>query len=130
MQDSGGEPDLIIDEAGDWLYVDCCPESPPRRSLCYDSAALNARKEHKPAGDVVSSALEMGARLLDEQQYFRLQEYGEFDLKTSSWIHTPEAVRSLGGALFGDRRYNRVFVFHNGAESYYGSRGFRVFVRI
>ena len=112
------------------LFVDCSPETPAlRRSLCYDRAALDERKEHRPAGDAVSAAASMGAELLTEDEYRYLQGLGEFDLKTSSWIRTPEPVRALGGALFMDRRYGRVFVYHNGASSYYGVRGFRASVR-
>lgn len=128
MEATGGEPDVIgRDEAtGRFIFCDCSPESPPgRRSLCYDRAALDARKENKPAGSAVETAAAMGVELLSEEQYRALQRLGEFDVKTSSWIATPEDVRALGGALFGDRRYGRVFVYHNGAPSYYAARGFR-----
>jgi len=128
MESSGGEPDVIGVDAttGQFLYCDCSPESPEgRRSLCYDKDALDSRKENKPAGSVLQMAAEMGVELLTEQQYRTLQELGEFDLKTSSWLATPESIRSLGGALFCDRRYGQVFVYHNGAQSYYAARGFR-----
>lgn len=128
MERTGGEPDVIACDrkAGTVTFCDCSPESPKgRRSLCYDRAALDARKEHKPGGNVVETAAAMGIELLTEAQYRQLQQLGEFDLKTSSWIVTPPAIRKLGGALFGDRRYDQVFVYHNGAESYYAARGFR-----
>lgn len=130
---SGGEPDVIgYDPATDeYLFVDCSPESPKgRRSLCYDRAALDARKEHKPKSSALDMAEELGIELLDEEMYRKLQELGEFDTKTSSWLLTPAPVRELGGALYGDRRYNRVFIYHNGAESYYASRGFRGLLRV
>jgi len=133
MEASGGEPDVIGDDnsTGQVIYCDCSAESPPgRRSLCYDDAALNARKENKPRGSVVQVAATMGVELLSEAQYRALQQLGEFDTKTSSWIATPEDVRSLGGALFCDRRYGRVFVYHNGAQSYYAARGFRSLLRV
>jgi hypothetical protein len=132
MESSGGEPDVIgRDEAtGALLFCDCAPETPSgRRSLCYDDEALHARKENKPAGSAVGMALRLGVELLTEAQYRALQQLGEFDLKTSSWIATPDDVRRLGGALFCDRRYGRVFVYHNGAQSYYAARGFRGLVR-
>lgn len=126
MERSGGEPDVVSSSGGELLFVDCAPESPAgRRSLCYDRAALDARKANKPAGSAVELAATMGARLLTEAEYRHLQTLGEFDTKTSSWIDTPVAVRRLGGALFCDRRYGQVFVYHNGAESYYAARGFR-----
>jgi len=128
MEASGGEPDVIVHdpEAATILFCDCAAESPTgRRSLCYDGAALGARKEAKPRGSAAEMAAAMGATLLNEAQYQMLQELGEFDLKTSSWLDTPPALRSRGGALFGDRRYGRVFVYHNGAQSYYAARGFR-----
>jgi hypothetical protein len=128
MERSGGEPDVVgVDEAsGGFVICDCSKESPVgRRSLCYDRAALDARKENRPEGSVVETAAKMGVELLDEEAYRALQRLGEFDLKTSSWIATPKDVRSLGGALFCDRRYGRVFTYHNGAQSYYASRGFR-----
>lgn len=128
MEDSGGEPDVIAkDGASDsFTFCDCSAESPAgRRSLCYDNAALAARKENKPPGSVEQVAADLGVTLLTEQQYRALQELGEFDLKTSSWIATPADVRALGGALFCDRRYGRVFTYHNGVQSYYAARGFR-----
>ncbi len=109
-----------------YLFIDCATECPKeRRSLCYDREALDGRKENKPANSVVDMATEMGIELLDEEQYRALQQFGEFDLKTSSWVKTPEKIRKLGGAVFCDRRYDTVFLYHNGAESYYGARGFR-----
>ncbi len=127
MERTGGEPDLM----GEDLFVDCSPESPEdRRSLCYDQQALDERKEHKPEGSAVSRASEMGVELLTEEQYRQLQTLGEFDLKTSSWLKTPDEVRKHGGSIFGDRRYDRVFVYHNGAQSYYASRGFRSCIRV
>ena len=128
MEDSGGEPDVIAHEAatGQLLFVDCATESPAgRRSLCFDAAALQARKANPPAGSAADLAADMGIALLDEADYQALQALGEFDLKTSSWLATPPALRALGGALFGDRRYGRVFTYHNGASSYYAARGFR-----
>jgi hypothetical protein len=128
MEATGGEPDVIGHDAagGRFVFCDCAPESPAgRRSLCYDGEALNARKENKPEGSAMEMALAMGIELLTEEQYRALQRLGEFDLKTSSWIATPPAVRALGGALFCDRRYGQVFVYHNGAQSYYAARGFR-----
>lgn len=133
MEQSEGEPDVIgIDaETGAFIFCDCAAESPKgRRSLCYDQEALNARKLNKPADSVVEVARRMGVELLDEEAYRKLQEVGRFDMKTSSWLRTPAAVRDLGGALFGDYRYGRVFIYHNGAESYYGARGFRGLVHI
>ena len=133
MEASGGEPDVMgRDEAsGQYLFCDCSAESPAeRRSLCYDRAAWNARKEAKPQGSAAEAAAEMGVELLDEAQYRALQALDEFDLKTSSWLATPADVRALGGALFGDRRYGRVFVYHNGAQSYYAARGFRGLLRV
>ena len=132
MEASGGEPDVIAeDESGHITFCDCSAESPAgRRSLCYDQDALAARKEHKPPGSAVEMAADMGIDLLTEQQYRELQQLGEFDTKTSSWIRTPAGVRSLGGALFCDRRYGRVFVYHNGAQSYYAARGFRGLLRV
>jgi Protein of unknown function (DUF4256) len=117
MEDTGGEPD-VVSSGDEYLWVDCAPESPTgRRSLCYDDVALASRKENKPKGSAVAMAADMGIELLTEEQYRDLQKLGEYDLKTSSWIATPEAVRALGGALFSDRRYDRVFTYHNGAES-------------
>lgn len=128
MEASGGEPDLVgVDAAsGAFVFCDCAAESPAgRRSLCFDRAALDARKAHRPAGSAIESARSIGVSLLTEAQYRALQQLDEFDRKTSSWIVTPDEVRQRGGALFGDRRYGRVFVYHNGAESYYAARGFR-----
>lgn len=127
MERSGGEPDVIgRDPAGGVVFCDCAAESPAaRRSLCYDPQALEERKEAKPKGSAAGLAAAMGVELLTEAQYRGLQELGEFDTKTSSWIQTPAEVRALGGAIFADRRYGRVFVYHNGAQSYYASRGFR-----
>ena len=133
MEITGGEPDVVsYDEKTDkYLYVDCAAESPKaRRSLCYDHEALESRKEHKPANSAVEMATDMGIELLTEEQYRALQQLGAFDLKTSSWINTPPAIRKLKGALFCDRRFNTVFVYHNGAESYYAGRGFRGCLRI
>lgn len=132
MEDSGGEPDVIgRDGEGRLLFCDCSPESPKgRRSLCYDREALDARKERKPASSALEEAAAMGIELLDEEQYRALQALGEFDRKTSSWIVTPADVRALGGALFADRRYGRVFVYHNGAQSYYAARGVRGLRRV
>lgn len=127
MEESGGEPDVIgKDENGRIAFCDCSPETPlGRRSLCYDEAALAARKENKPQGSALGMAAAMGVELLTEEQYRALQQLGEFDLKTSSWIATPPEVRKLGGALFCDRRYGKVFTYHNGVQSYYAVRGFR-----
>ncbi len=126
MEETGGEPDVTGTEDGGYIFCDCSAETPKgRRSLCYDPEALESRKEHKPKGSALAMAADMGVELLTEEQYFRLQSLGNFDTKTSSWIQTPDEVRKLGGAIFGDRRFGRVFVYHNGAESYYGVRGFR-----
>lgn len=133
MEASGGEPDVIGVDAttGALTFCDCAPESPAeRRSLCYDDEALAARKANRPAGSAVAAAAAMGIALLDEAHYAALQALGEFDTKTSSWILTPADVRARGGALFGDRRYGRVFTYHNGAESYYAARGFRGLVQV
>jgi Protein of unknown function (DUF4256) len=133
MEMTGGEPDVIgFDKKTDeYVFYDCSAESPKgRRSVCYDHEALEKRKEHKPGNSAVEMAKDMGIELLTEQQYRELQQLGEFDLKTSSWILTPAAIRKLNGALFCDRRYNTVFVYHNGAESYYGARGFRGSLRV
>ena len=133
MEATGGEPDVIARDrkTGILTFCDCAAESPTgRRSVCYDREALEARKEHKPAGSATEAAAAMGIELLTEEQYRALQALGEFDLKTSSWIHTPPEVRALGGALFCDRRYGRVFVYHNGAQSYYAARGFRGWLRV
>ncbi|MDX9759526.1 MAG: DUF4256 domain-containing protein [Bacteroidota bacterium] len=128
MEETGGEPDVVARETktGAYVFMDCAAESPKgRRSLCYDDEALASRKEHKPEGSAVGMAASMGIELLTEAEYRQLQEVGEFDLKTSSWVATPEDVRARGGGLFCDRRYGRVFLYHNGAESYYAARGFR-----
>lgn len=128
MEESGGEPDVVAlgGKAGELHFVDCAAESPSeRRSLCYDDEALAARKENKPKGSAVAMAQAMGVDLLTEGQYRELQALGEFDRKTSSWVQTPADIRTLGGAVFCDRRYNTVFLYHNGAESYYAARGFR-----
>lgn len=129
MERTGGEPDVVAfdKKTGEYTFFDCAAESPKgRRSLCYDQDAWDSRKEHKPAGgSAVAMAAAMGIEMLDEEQYRDLQKLGEFDLKTSSWVKTPADIRKLGGALFGDRRFGRVFTYHNGAESYYGARGFR-----
>jgi hypothetical protein len=133
MEASGGEPDVIGRDAdtGQYLFCDCAAESPlGRRSLCYDGEALAARKEHKPASSAVAMAEAMGVELLDEAQYHALQALGAFDTKTSSWLRTPPKLRARGGALFGDRRYDRVFIYHNGASSYYAARGFRGLLRV
>ncbi|UMY66043.1 MULTISPECIES: DUF4256 domain-containing protein [unclassified Flavobacterium] len=132
MEMTGGEPDVLaIEPDGSVVFVDCAVESPKgRRSCCYDRAALDARKEHKPAHNALEWAQEMGAVLLTEAEYRKLQEVGEFDQKTSSWILTPDAIRQKGGALFCDRRYGHVFTYHNGAESYYAGRGFRAKIRL
>jgi hypothetical protein len=133
MEASGGEPDVIgrDKKSGEFIFADCSPESPSgRRSLCYDRQALNARKEHKPKNSALDVAAAMGVEILTEEQYRGLQELGEFDTKTSSWILTPAAIRNLGGALFCDRRYDAVFVYHNGADSYYAARGFRSMLRV
>src|SRR5688500_12131052 len=132
MEASGGEPDVIgEDKSGQLTFCDCSAESPTgRRSLCYDKEALDSRKENKPEGSAVEMATEMGIELLTEQQYRKLQQLGEFDTKTSSWVQTPPDIRSLGGALFCDRRYDNVFVYHNGAQSYYAARGFRGMLRV
>jgi hypothetical protein len=133
MERTGGEPDVVGQDAatGEFLIVDCSAESPAgRRSLCFDPAALDARKENKPAGSALGMAAEMGVTLLTEAEYHALQAVGSFDTKTSSWVATPPAVRALGGAIFGDRRYDRVFIYHNGAPSYYAARGFRGMVRV
>lgn len=132
MEDTGGEPDVIAqDAAGHFSFCDCSMESPAgRRSVCYDHEALESRKEHKPHGSATQMAAAMGIELLTEEQYRELQGLGEFDTKTSSWVQTPPGIRSLGGALFCDRRYGRVFAYHNGAQSYYAARGFRGLLRV
>lgn len=133
MEMSGGEPDLIGTdrETGEYLFCDCSAESPKgRRSLCYDRAALESRKEFKPENTAVDLATSMGIELLTEEQYRSLQQLGTFDTKTSSWIKTPAEIRQLGGAIFCDRRYNHVFTYHNGADSYYAARGFRGILKV
>ena len=133
MEATGGEPDVVAfnKKTGEYVFYDCSAESPKgRRSLCYDREALNARKEHKPKDSAIDMATAIGIELLSEEQYRELQKLGEFDLKTSSWILTPLDIRKLGGALFCDRRYDTVFTYHNGAESYYAARGFRGSLRV
>lgn len=133
MERTGGEPDVIARDrkTRECTFVDCSAESPKeRRSLCYDGEALDARKEARPRGSAVDMAEEMGIELLTEEEYRALQELGEFDTKTSSWLKTPPEIRELGGAIFGDRRYDTVFVYHNGAQSYYAARGFRGVLRV
>ncbi len=133
MERTGGEPDVVgYDKKTDEvIFYDCSAESPAgRRSLCYDGAALAARKANKPADSAVAMAAAMGIELLTEAQYQELQKLGKFDMKTSSWLKTPDEIRQLGGAIFGDRRYNHVFVYHNGADSYYAARGFRGVLRV
>jgi hypothetical protein len=128
MERTGGEPDVVGQDkkSGEYLFFDCSAESPAgRRSVCFDREALQSRKEHKPKTSAIEQAAAMGVELLTEQQYRELQRLGEFDLKTSSWVQTPAEIRKLGGALFCDRRYGQVFTYHNGAQSYYGARGFR-----
>lgn len=133
MESSGGEPDVVSFDkrSGECVFMDCSAESPKgRRSLCYDREAHQSRKEHKPAGSAMDVAAAMGIEMLTEVQYRELQELGAFDTKTSSWIKTPQDIRELGGALFCDRRYNTVFTYHNGAESYYAARGFRGLLKV
>lgn len=133
MEMTGGEPDVVgyDKKTGEYIFYDCVAESPKgRRSICYDHEALESRKQHKPADSAVNMAADMGIELLTEEQYRELQQLGEFDLKTSSWVDTPAKIRKLGGALFCDRRFDTVFTYHNGAESYYGARGFRGALRV
>jgi hypothetical protein len=133
MERTGGEPDVVRfdHKSGEYIFYDCSPESPKgRRSVCFDPAALESRKEHKPNHSALGMAAEMGIRILNEEEYRELQKLGRFDTKTSSWIATPDDIRSLGGALFGDWRYGHVFFYHNGAESYYAARGFRGSLRV
>jgi len=133
METTGGEPDVVDydKKTGEYIFYDCSAESPKgRRSICFDGDALASRKEHKPANSAMEMAADMGIELLSEEEYRALQQLGSFDLKTSSWIQTPPAVRKLGGALFCDRRYDQVFLYHNGAESYYAARGFRGSLRV
>lgn len=133
MERSGGEPDVVgyDQETGEFVFYDCSAESPKgRRSVCYDREGQEARKEHKPENNAIDMAAAMGIELLTEEEYRSLQKLGEFDTKTSSWVKTPAAIRELGGALFADRRYDTVFVYHNSAPSYYGARGFRGSLRV
>jgi hypothetical protein len=133
MEQTGGEPDVLDHDkkTGEYIFYDCSEESPKgRRSLCYDREALNSRKENKPKGNALDMAAAMGIELLTEEQYRKLQSLGEFDTKTSSWLHTPSKIRELGGALFCDRRFDTVFMYHNGAESYYAARGFRCSLKV
>ena len=133
METTGGEPDVVGHDknTGEYIFYDCSAESPKgRRSVCYDGEALESRKEHKPKNNAIDMAVSMGIELLTEEEYRELQELGDFDTKTSSWVQTPTDIRELGGALFCDRRYNRVFVYHNGAESYYAARAFRGSLRV
>jgi hypothetical protein len=138
MEITGGEPDVVVPIAigndkktGEYIFYDCSVESPKgRRSVCYDHEALESRKEHKPANSAIEMAADMGIEILTEEQYRELQKYGKFDTKTSSWIKTPSDIRKLGGAIFADWRYGHVFVYHNGAESYYAARAFRGSLRI
>ena len=133
MEETGGEPDVVSfdKKTGEVVFYDCAPETPKgRRSVCYDGDALKARKEHKPKNSAMDMAKEMGITLLTEEEYGELQKLGEFDTKTSSWLLTPPDVRKLDGAIFGDRRYGRVFVYHNGAQSYYAVRGWRGALRV
>lgn len=133
MEESGGEPDVVgfDNKTNEYIFVDCSKESPKgRRSLCYDRQALDSRKTAKPKNSAIDNAADLGIEILSEQQYRQLQEMEEFDTKSSSWIKTPDSIRKLGGAIYADRRYNQVFVYHNGAESYYAARGFRGELRI
>lgn len=133
MERTGGEPDIIslANSSGELVFVDCSTESPEgRRNICYDQAALDARKQFKPKDSALNMAATMGIEILDEEGYRSLQELGKFDIRTSSWIKTPASIRKLGGALFADRRYEHVFIYHNGAESYYAARGFRGMLKV
>lgn len=133
MERTGGEPDVVASgpDAGGYLFIDCSKESPSeRRSVCYDWEAREGRKKHPPENSAMEMAAAMGAELLDEAAYRQLQEYGPVDTKTSSWLLTPEPIRKLGGAIFGDYRYGTIFIYHNGADSYYGARGFRCALRV
>lgn len=133
MEQTGGEPDVLEydQQTDEYLFYDCSAESPKgRRSLCYDAEALASRKENKPKSSALERAVEMGIEILSEEQYRQLQQHGEFDVKTSSWVKTPPEIRKLGGAVFCDRRYDQVFYYHNGAESYYAARGFRGLLRV
>ncbi len=133
MERTGGEPDVIVydKQASEYIFFDCSAESPKgRRSVCYDREALESRKQHKPQNSAIDMAADMGIEILTEEQYRELQKLGKFDTKTSSWVKTPSEIRKLGGAIFCDRRYDTVFVYHNGAESYYAARGFRGSLRV
>jgi hypothetical protein len=133
MEETGGEPDVVCHDkkTGEYIFYDCSPESPKgRRSFCYDREALESRKKHKPENNAIDIATTMGIELLTEEQYRELQKLENFDMKTSSWVQTPANIRKLGGAIFCDRRYDTVFVYHNGAESYYAARGFRGSLRV
>lgn len=133
MEETGGEPDVVAfdKKTGEYFFYDCSAESPKeRRSICYDGDALESRKEHKPKDSAIGMATDMGIEILTEEQYRELQNLGNFDTKTSSWVKTPSSIRELGGAIFCDRRYNTVFVYHNGAESYYAARGFRGLLKV
>jgi hypothetical protein len=133
METTGGEPDVVgyDQKTGEYIFYDCAAESPKgRRSICYDHEALESRKEHKPGNSAIGMATEMGIEILDEEQYRELQQFGKFDTKTSSWIKTPAGIRKLGGGIFADYRYGTIFVYHNGAESYYAARGFRGALRV
>lgn len=133
MEATEGEPDVVgyDKKSGEYIFCDCAPESPKgRRSICYDPEALESRKEHKPKHSALGMAADMGIKILNEQEYRELQKFGPFDTKTSSWIETPDDIRERGGALFGDWRYGHVFTYHNGAESYYGARGFRGMLKV
>lgn len=133
MERTGGEPDVVSNDkkTGEYVFMDCSPQSPAgRRSICYDHIALKARKEHPPKNSALNMAAEMGVELLNEEQYRELQALGEFDTTTSIWVDTPPAIRKNGGAIFCDRRYNHVFTYHNGADSYYAARGFRAALRV
>ena len=133
MESTGGEPDVVGHDkkTGEFIFYDCSAESPKgRRSFCYDLEALESRKEDKPKNNAIDTAAAMGVELLTEEQYRHLQQLGSFDTKTSSWVKTPSAIRKPGGAIFGDRRYNHVFIYHNGAQSYYADRGFRGSLRV
>ena len=133
MEQTGGEPDVVWrdESTGAFVFCDCSPETPKGRvSVCYDRAGMDSRKEHKPADNALDMAAAMGAELLTEEEYLALQNLGEFDTKTSSWLRTPDEIRKLGGALFGDRRYGRAFIYHNGAQSYFAARGFRCSLKV
>lgn len=133
MEKSGGEPDVVgLDkQTGEYIFFDCSPESPKGRAgVCYDREGLESRKEHRPKNTAIDMATAMGVELLTEEQYHELQRLGEFDTKTTTWVKTPPDIRKLGGALFGDRRFGRVFIYHNGAQSYYSARGFRASLRV